>query len=216
MWVVLRAAFRRGSGSCAMPVDLMLENDSIVESLQTAVHRGEFGLGSVPILVKRVIQEHRWQERVVRAHGRETRFDRFIDFVVALPPDGLGADLPTIKRLCGDDPEAIDLIDQATQKHGGRPETGNIVTSIDRPEGNTSQKAVRRLRKDRPDLHAQVLAKGISPHAAMVEAGFRRKTATVPVDDPEKVSAFLAKHFEPDEIRKIADLAVHLREGGRP
>jgi hypothetical protein len=29
---------------------------------------------------------------------------------------------------------------------------------------------LRKLRKDRPDLHAQVLAKQLSPHAAMVKA----------------------------------------------
>jgi hypothetical protein len=33
--------------------------------------------------------------------------------------------------------------------------------------------ALRRLRKQRSDLHTRVIAKEISPHAAMVKAGFR-------------------------------------------
>ena len=34
---------------------------------------------------------------------------------------------------------------------------------------------LRRLRKDRPDIHARVLAGELSPHAGMIEAGFRKK-----------------------------------------
>ncbi len=119
----------------------------------------------------------------------------------------------------GDDPSAIDVIDQAVK----RPDGGNIgihytVGTVDivngaRPAGNTADSAIRRLRKDRPDLHAQVLAKAISPHAAMVEAGFRRKTATVPVDDPDKVSAFIE---ERKSAQARAQAPKPLRESRRP
>jgi hypothetical protein len=43
------------------------------------------------------------------------------------------------------------------------------------PTGNTAALAIRRLRKDRPDIHARVLAGELSAHAGMVEAGFRKK-----------------------------------------
>ncbi len=43
------------------------------------------------------------------------------------------------------------------------------------PSGHSCERALRRLRKDRPDLHARVLSDELSPHAAMVEAGFRRR-----------------------------------------
>ena len=44
-----------------------------------------------------------------------------------------------------------------------------------RPSGNSRAAFLRRLRKDRPDLHARVLAGELSPHAGMIEAGFRKK-----------------------------------------
>jgi hypothetical protein len=47
--------------------------------------------------------------------------------------------------------------------------------------GNASAAALRRLRKDRPDLHAEVMAGEQSANAAAIEAGFRPKTATVPL-----------------------------------
>jgi hypothetical protein len=57
-----------------------------------------------------------------------------------------------------------------------------MSTRLPDPRATGRDTAHRRLRKDRPDLHAQVLAGEITPHAAMIEAGFRRKTITVPVD----------------------------------
>ena len=71
-----------------------------------------------------------------------------------------------VKRLrAGDpeagDPEAVDLLDRETAgRQGQRTDLGNIVTEVGRPEGNTAQKTIRRLRKDRPDLHAEVIAGG--------------------------------------------------------
>jgi hypothetical protein len=40
--------------------------------------------------------------------------------------------------------------------------------------GNARQQALRRLRKDQPDLQAKVLAGELSPHAATIEAGLRQ------------------------------------------
>jgi len=82
--------------------------------------------------------------------------------VSAPPLDGLGATLDQLRGVCRNDPEALDAIDQATQNvpsvHTG---AGNNVPG--RPEGNTSAKALRRLQKDRPDLHGRVLAGELSP-----------------------------------------------------
>ena len=74
--------------------------------------------------------------------------------------------------------------------------------------------AIERLHRERPDLYAEVLAKRLSPHTAMIEAGFRAKRVALRTDNPDAVSAFLAKHFDAAEIMKIAELAVHIREGG--
>jgi hypothetical protein len=73
--------------------------------------------------------------------------------------------------------QRLDAKDRAQQRQGGRPKTvdnggGNINSS--RPSGTSKAYALRRLRKDRPDLHARVLAGEISAHAAMITAGFRR------------------------------------------
>jgi hypothetical protein len=65
---------------------------------------------------------------------------------------------------------------------------------LGRPEGNSRDKALRRLRDHRPDLHAQVLANELSAHAAMVEAGFRPRTFTVP-DNIDAAAPILRRRF---------------------
>jgi hypothetical protein len=67
--------------------------------------------------------------------------------------------------------------DRAQLRPGGRPKTvdnGNSNINSSRPTGGSKAYALRRLRKDRPDIHARVLAGEISAHAGMIEAGFRR------------------------------------------
>ena len=52
--------------------------------------------------------------------------------------------------------------------------TDRVVHASERPSGNSRAAFLRRLRKDRPDIHARVLAGELSPHAGMVEARFRK------------------------------------------
>ncbi len=69
---------------------------------------------------------------------------------------------------------------------------------------NDAGYAVARLHRQRPDLHAKVLSREISPHAAMVEAGFRRKTITVPLN-PQRAAVTLVRHFSPDELHALIE-----------
>ena len=55
------------------------------------------------------------------------------------------------------------------------PHDTNEKNVIRSEQGNTSTYAMRRLAKDRPDLHAQCLAGDLTAHAAMVQAGFRTR-----------------------------------------
>jgi len=83
--------------------------------------------------------------------------------------DGLGTDLPTIKRLCRDDMEAVDLVDRVTARpHGGdHSKFDNSKLARTAATGTTRDYALRRLRKDRPDLHERVIAGELTPHAAV-------------------------------------------------
>lgn len=190
-------------------------NYEVTNQLGLAITGGERGLRAVPGLLKKILKENLWQERYVQETKRTVKFKKFTEFVAALPLEGLGSDVKTLRRLCADDTEALDELEKAVQGKPGAP-AGNknaaktIVDNVhncseSRPSGNNETAALRRLRKDRPDLHKQVIEKKLSPHAAMVKAGFRPKTITVPVD-VGKAAAVLVRNFQDDLLDLIQEL----------
>lgn len=76
------------------------------------------------------------------------------------------------------------------------------------PTGNSVSYALRRLKTQRPDLHEKVQAKKLSPNAAMVEAGFRKPTISLPVD-PDAAVRLIVKHFQGDALTGLIDGLVN-------
>lgn len=189
--------------------DQLREAGVIVAHLSRALLDGSRDLRTVPGLIKRIIIENMWQERVDPASGRSYGpFRSFGEFVGTPVSDGgLGSTIRQLENLCRDDKEALDAIDRATQgDHGGNRRSGTFNVDnvhIERPSGNRESTALRRLRKDRPDLHARVLAGELSANWAMVEASFRPRTLTVPVTRPESVARSLLKYMSADDIAKL-------------
>ena len=173
---------------------------SVVASLGRALTMGGSALEDVPGLLVKVLEHEVWRE-FPTPRGQVAKHDTFASFVTTPPTQGLGASVDLIRRIVGDDPKARDLLDQAMQRPASL-HAGNNVPS--RPEGNTADKALRRLRKDRPDLHAQVVAGTTSPHGAMVAAGFRPRTATVRLDDPKRAAATLRKKLTAEQRQQLA------------
>lgn len=108
--------------------------------------------------------------------------------------------------------QALDESDRAQQRpHGGdRVSEESKIDNVQlapTPTGNSSKAALRRLRKDRPDLHQDVIAGKITPHAAMVNAGFRPKTVQIPLD-PALAAKALRRHFSAADIETIRGLLL--------
>lgn len=187
-------------------MDKLREADTVVDSLGKAMQSGETGLRYVPALLVRVISEDMWRERIITKTGERATFGRFIDFVHTQPLEGLGADVPTLERLCANNLEALEVLrDAVSGKRGARNDIVNNVNYVESPEGNSAAYALRKLRTDAPTLHARVLAGDMSPHAAMVEAGYRRKTIQIPADVDGAVRA-LTRKFTIEELHRLVEL----------
>lgn len=188
-------------------------NAHLVDALGSALRRGEHGLSTVPGLLKRVIREESWREFITQ-RGEHVRHERFVEFVVTPPLRGIGASVALLQDVCRHDPEALDLLDQALldgSRQGKRNDLVNNINEVtERPMGTSMAYALRKLRKDAPELHAEVLAGRLSAHAAMVKAGFRPPTFTVRADSPKSIAATLRRRLPPDVLAEVARL---LREG---
>lgn len=148
-------------------------NALLNDTLSSALSHGGNALSTVPGLLIRVLEEKTWRDFVTKL-GEHVTHERFDGFVTAPPLRGLGSSKRQLERICADDKKALDLLDRAYQKPAHIHADVDNVNS--RPDGNAESAALRRLRKDRPDLHAEVLAGNLKAHGAMVEAGFRPKT----------------------------------------
>lgn len=186
-------------------------NANLVDALGSALRDGEHGLSTVPALLKRVLSEGSWREFVTK-RGERVEHQRFADFVTAAPLAGLGADLALVRRVVGDDVEALSMLDKEVQNPSGRPDTLSIIQGK-APTGTTKDAALRRLRKEAEsgnqqaaELQAQVLAGNLTAHAAMVTAGFRPRTITVPVERPDTIAAALRKHMTSEQLAELKEL----------
>jgi hypothetical protein len=186
--------------------DDLRANALINDSLGSALRSGDHALGTVPALLKRVLADETWREFVTK-RGEHVEHERFADFVTTKPLRGLGSDVALVQRIVAGDKETLDLLDQALQRPVGHPSIDDNIHNR-RTAGTSQRGALRRLRKDAPELHADVLAGRLSAHGAMVRAGFRPKTVTVPVTRPEAVAQSLLKHMTADDIAKLIAVLV--------
>jgi hypothetical protein len=168
-----------------MPDQLRI-NDDVVDSLRRSIYYGGNSLKDVPALIKRVLSDGMWRDRIIAKTDERVTFDRFEQFVSAAPLKGLGASMDLVRNIVRDDVEAVDLLDRTVaHRQGERTDLYNNVKEVESaPVGNSAEYALRKLRKDAPELHARVIAGDLSPHGAMVEAGFRRRP--VPLDQAKR------------------------------
>ena len=188
-----------------------ITDERIIEYLRTAIFEGNCGLKDVPELIKRVIKEELWRERTLPKTGEKVVFGSFEKFLRTSPPEGLGTDLRTVRKLCNEDVETLDLLEQVKLKrfHGGDRKSDSFKngnTNFERPEvKNTKSYGLKRLRTQRPDLHKLAIEGKLSVNQAMIEAGFRKRKFQIS-NEIEKVYKFIKQNFTVDEIRLLINL----------
>lgn len=182
-------------------------NAVLVEALGSSLRYGGSALEQVPDLLKQILTEGGWRD-FQTSRGEQVHYERFADFVTTPPLKGLGATLDLIERIVKDDAELLDLLDQALQNPVGRHQDSDNITVLDTAggRGTSQQYALRKLRKDAPELHAEVLAGRLSAHAAMVKGGFRPRTFTVRRDRPDSIARALRKNLTAEQLAEVRKL----------
>jgi len=151
------------------------QREGLHQSLREGITKGTALTATLSLAIK----DRVWEGRVDR-QGRTWKFDSFLEYLTANAPGGLFTKLVDIRPLIVHDVELLALFDKEVQRSAGGDRQSDEAKSIlyniqDAPTGTSRQAAVRRLRKDRPDLLEKVVAGELSANAAAIEAGFRKK-----------------------------------------
>jgi hypothetical protein len=97
----------------------------------------------------------------------------------------------------------------------GRPKKGeeNVGVANISEGGTTAAYLVARLERDHEELAALVRAGELTAHAAAIQAGFRKRTVTLPLD-PQAWARAAVKHLTKEQVRELAaDLGEWVRAG---
>lgn len=181
-------------------------NNVLVETLGSSLRSGGSALDAVPDLLKRVLKEESWRSFKTR-RGEPVKHKRFADFVTTQPLAGLGSSIDLIRRIVSGDDEATKLLRDILKEQGRRTDLDNNITEVPKTTTGTKRSyALDLLSRKAPELHADVLAGKLSAHAAMVKAGFRHRTFTVPADKPERIAATLRRQLDPDTLSAVIQL----------
>lgn len=168
--------------------------------------------------MKNIIQSDMWRDRIVRQTGQQATFKRFRDFVEAYPPEGLRTTISMLIQICNTygDMEAVDMIAQVEAGERGAPEGNKNAskTNVDNinicnddkvtGDGTSTTYTMRRLAKDAPELHKAVVSGELSPNAAALQAGFRRRKLQMP-DTPEEAGKYLAGRVDQSWFMAMVD-----------
>jgi hypothetical protein len=158
----------------------------------------------------------RWKQLT---DDKNRSFKSWADYLQCPEPWGLGMAEASAKlvmtelddsKLLGD----VLALDKATPnlKAAHRPKKPDNEKTVIRVSkyGTDPAYALARLRRDRPDIHARVLLGELSPHAGMIEAGFRKKAKSRKLTTFEKAAKHVQKLSKP-EWKKLVTMETRRR-----
>jgi hypothetical protein len=194
------------------------EANHIINLLRSNIENGNVGLDTTPFFIKKLINTGAWKKRTLEMSGKTVEFDNFIEFCESQPMSGLGFDFALVKKLCKEDNEVVKLLDDLNRRGPGktwdsRTQDNNLYNVQDNskqlaPTGNSKEALLRKLEKHAPEMLDKVLAGEISPNAACIKAGLKKKTLQIP-DDPKKAAEKIRKHFKGEDFNIFVE---HLTE----
>lgn len=191
-------------------------NDDVIALLRVML-KGQESLEQVPGLIKQVIENGMWQERIINDSGQRVTYADFVRFIEDPPLEGLGTNVKLIYELCRGT-EAQKLIDgliPAVGEHGGdRRSSSRVQDGIaNLKTANTAEYVIARLKRDNPALAERVINGELSANAAAKQAGFRKERISVPNDDMRLAAKALATKLDDEQISELIALLVEHLEG---
>lgn len=149
--------------------------DRVKKLQQAMAEGGENVFELVPLTLQNVIKERAWEKRKDKNGEAFKSFEAFVTHPLW---EGLETSIDELRLFCRKHDEVVKLIDgevMAIAGHGGDHSEQVNNVNLKTVGGNNPTYALKRLKRDRPDLANKVIAGELSANAAAIEAGFRKK-----------------------------------------
>lgn len=177
-------------------------------------------LENFPGLLMQMIEMDAWRDFIVPRVSRRRQFRSFREFLEANPPDGFGTTLDVVTKICSfyhADNVLLAIKKLDAERGGNNPEGSNQHKRLVETRGacfnqkeykpgaihsTATPSVLLRLEKQRPDLLDRVLSKEMTPHAAAIEAGFRKTEYRLP-KDPAEAGRYLASRVDTDWLEAM-------------
>lgn len=177
-----------------------IERGQLCQTTIESLYEATGGLRQFPALLKKVIATKAWERRLV--HGKVIELASLRELITEHPVRGWGEEIDKVQAVIRDDPEALTMFREAMLGSPGRPaaESGNNVTELDTGvTGNSRAYSIDRVKREcDPETVAAVMARQMSPNAALVKAGLRENRQVYIPRDPSKAVEKLRSHFGDD------------------
>ncbi|MBB5079161.1 hypothetical protein [Nonomuraea endophytica] len=185
----------------------MTEHGRIVAEVSAVIGEARPTLARAASGVRTLLDAEAWRE-FTGPGGELVEHGDLVEFITSDPPRGLGVTPGLVRALVADDLDVAAQLDQAlladTPTRPEEPEEPEELEEAHVPAPETP--ALRRLREDAPALHSKVVAGELSTNAAMVQAGFRPRTISVPVSRPENAAKALRRNLSREELVELVSL----------
>lgn len=160
----------------------------------------------VPAL-EQIVESGHWREFEHPMRGLQ-RFERFSDYCstfLRLDPKAVETllDASMFKAAAG---EVRRMLREDVQPVAANRWSGSVGGANSSQE-NDATYVLARLKRDRPDLAAEVIAGTLTANAAAVDAGIRHRYARIRTDDLDQAVAVLCRHYDPQQIRSALEAA---------
>jgi len=183
----------------------LVRNGERISIAYHSLRKGEAGLDNLPLLLEQIGEDEMYKRFIHPETGEVLENKNFTEFVCSTPPKGLGSSKDTVRRLCKSNERILWKVDTWMTGKPHRPPKEESVYNVNtygRTTGNTASYALRKLSKDAPEIHERVINGELSPHAGMVEAGFRKRQITF-THSVDSAINMLRNKFTKDELARI-------------
>jgi hypothetical protein len=183
----------------------MSPHDSVDHLNQVMMDGGEKAFEIVPTILSKVIRNRLWAERTDK---NGTPFRSFEAFAACPRWRGLESSIDDLLAYCRKREDVQKLIKSEVDppRECRRPTKEESISKCDNitltDRGTSSTYALKRLKRDAPELFAEVVEGRLSANKAAIRAGFRKPSLTVPLD-PEGLARAVRRHFTSEEVQRL-------------